>query len=70
MLVIIWNQGPPTWRSERAIVAHFHSSTSRVGMLVLKLVAVVGRATVLENEDELYQMLAAVLLYTTVKFLP
>ena len=49
MLVIIWNQGPPTWRSERAIVAHFHSSTSRVGMLVLKLVAVVGRTIVLEN---------------------
>ena len=53
MLVTIWNQEPPTWRSERAIVAHFHSSTSRVDMLMLKLVAVVGRATVLENEDEL-----------------
>jgi hypothetical protein len=34
-------------------------------MLVLKLVAVVGRSMVLENEDELYQMLAAVLLYTS-----
>ena len=65
MLVTIWDQGPPTWRSERAIVAHFHSSTTRVDMLTLRLVAVVGRATVLENEDELYQMLAAVLLYTS-----
>ena len=46
-------------------MAHFHSSTSRVDMLVLKLVDVVGRATVLENEDELYQMLAAVRLYTS-----
>ena len=42
-------------------MAHFHSSTSRVDMLMLKLVAVVGRATVLKNEDELCQMLAAVL---------
>ena len=61
MLVTIWTHEPPTWRSERSIVAHFHSSTSRVDMLMLKLVAVVGRATVLENEDELCQMLAAVL---------
>ena len=61
MLVTIWDQESRTWRTERAIVAHFHSSTSRMDMLVLKLVAVVGRAMVLENEDELYQMLAAVL---------
>ena len=65
MLVTIWTHESPTWRSERSIVAHFHSSTSRVDMLVLKLVDVVGRATILENKDELYQMLAAVLLYTS-----
>ena len=46
MLVTIWTYESPTWRSERSIVAHFHSSTSRVDMLVLKLVAVVGSTTV------------------------
>ena len=47
MLVTIWTHEPPTWRSERSIVAHFHSSTSLVAV-------VVGRAVVLDNEDELY----------------